>query len=304
MPDNPAYIPRYRGRFAPSPTGPLHLGSLVTAVGSYLEARSNHGEWLIRIENVDPTREIPGAAGEILNVLDALGMAWNGEAVFQNRRYHAYKADLARLAARHLIYPCNCTRREIADSSVNGVDGAIYAGNCRGRSLTSREDSQAWRVRTDYSTIEFEDLLQGTIRQQLAADIGDFVVRRADKVIAYQLAVVVDDAEQAISHVVRGADLLSSTPRQIYLQRLLGYSTPFYMHLPIAVNAQGQKLAKQTLAAPVDVSKPVLQLMTALRFLGQKPPAELSKGSLDSFWTWAVDNWERDAVPRVKSQGF
>lgn len=291
----PASAPPYRGRFAPSPSGPLHFGSLVTAVGSYLDAKSHHGEWLVRIENVDRAREIPGASGAILSMLEALGMEWNREVILQSQRYAAYADAVSRLVARDLIYPCNCSRKEIADSSINGVDGAVYPGNCRERIFTSRL-REAWRVRTDNGLIEFKDMLQGSVKQRLARDIGDFVVRRADDVFSYQLAVVVDDAQQGITHVVRGADLLNSTPRQIYLQGLLGYSTPSYMHLPIAVNALGQKLSKQTGAAPIDAVDPVPQLVRALHFLGQKPPLELNQSDRTSFWTWAIENWDQRAI--------
>lgn len=287
--------PPYRGRFAPSPSGPLHFGSLVTAVGSYLDAKLHHGEWLVRIENVDHAREIPGATGAILSMLEALGMEWNREVILQSQRYPAYADAVSRLVAQGLIYPCNCSRKEIADSSINGVDGAVYPGNCRERIFTSRQ-GESWRVRTDNCLIEFRDMLQSSVRQRLTRDIGDFVIRRADGAFSYQLAVVVDDAQQGITHVVRGADLLNSTPRQIYLQRLLGYSTPSYTHLPIAVNALGQKLSKQTGAAPIDAAYPVPQLVRALRFLGQKPPLELNQGDRTSFWTWAIDNWDQGAI--------
>lgn len=273
-------------------------------MGSYLEAKSHHGEWLIRIENVDHIREMPGASGEILSVLEALGMEWDRHLILQNQRYPDYEDALSGLAARHLIYPCRCSRKEIADSSIGGVDGLIYPGSCRERILTSLQNGEAWRIKTDDCLIGFEDMLQGSVQQRLARDIGDFVVRRADGVISYQLAVVVDDAEQEITHVVRGADLLSSTPRQIYLQRLLGYSAPSYMHLPIAVNALGQKLSKQTCADPIDVANPLPQLVRALRFLGQEPPAELNRSDQASFWAWAIDNWSQRAIPQRKWRYF
>ena len=295
--------PAYRGRFAPSPTGPLHFGSLVTAIGSYLEAKSRGGEWLIRIENLDSSREIPGASREILRTLEVLGMEWDGEVVYQNRRQDAYQAALAVLERNHLIYPCSCSRREIADSTIMGIEGPVYPGTCRRRTL-DEGCVGAWRVRTDNDVIEFEDALQGPIRQRLGSDIGDFVVRRADGVFAYQLAVVVDDAEQGITHVVRGADLLNSTPRQIHLQRLLGHATPAYMHLPIVTNARGEKLSKQTYAEAVNTCDPVLPLMKALRFLYQAPPTELSESDLSSFWTWAIKNWNPRMIPKKILQGF
>jgi len=299
----PSLLPVYRGRFAPSPTGPLHFGSLVTAVGSYLEAKSRSGEWLVRIENLDTAREIPGASEEILNTLYLLGMEWDGSVVYQNRRQDAYQAALRVLEKQDLIYPCSCSRKEIADSSVLGIEGPVYPGTCRDRKHEP-EFSGAWRLCTNNDLIEFEDAVQGIRQQRLQRDIGDFVIRRADGVFAYQLAVVVDDAEQGITHVVRGGDLLNSTPRQIHLQKLLGYSTPSYMHLPVVVNTRGEKLSKQTQAAPVDTSRPVLQLVKAIRFLGQTPPPEVSESSLGSFWMWATENWNREAIPKNMSLMF
>ncbi|MDN5936843.1 MAG: glutamate--tRNA ligase family protein, partial [Nitrosospira sp.] len=213
----------------------------------------------------------------------------------QSRRNNAYRSALALLEKRNLIYRCNCSRKEIADSSIIGIDGPVYSGVCRGGSPNG-EYPGAWRVRTDDHLIEFKDALRGMIRQRLESDIGDFILRRADRVFAYQLAVVVDDAEQAITHVVRGEDLLNSTPRQIYLQQLLGYPTPAYLHLPVAVNAQGEKLSKQTHAAPIDTSDPVSQLMLAIRFLGQAPPKELTGSNVTSFWKWATKNWKAEMI--------
>ncbi|MDE2366962.1 MAG: tRNA glutamyl-Q(34) synthetase GluQRS, partial [Betaproteobacteria bacterium] len=252
-----------------------------------------------RIEDLDPAREIPGASGEILKTLESLGMDWDGEVLYQSRRHEAYKAAFSELEKRHLLYPCICSRKEIADSSIIGTDGPVYPGTCRDRSV-SPACGTAWRIRTDDCLIEFTDALQDPIQQRLQTDIGDFVLRRADGLFPYQLAVVVDDGEQGVTHVVRGADLLNSTPRQIYLQRLLGYPTPAYMHLPVAVNAAGEKLSKQTCAAPVDSSDRVPQLVMALRFLGQLPPRELADGNIVSFWEWALANWKPEMVHRKK----
>ena len=288
--------PIYRGRFAPSPTGSLHFGSLVAAVASYLEAKSRNGEWLVRIEDLDPSRETPGSSIEILRTLEALGMEWDGEVVYQNQRNKVYQAALDFLEERDLIYPCICSRKEIADSSILGIEGPIYPGTCRDSSFREAHRS-AWRIRTDDNLIEFKDALRGRVRQRLERDMGDFVLRRADGIFAYQLAVVVDDAEQGITHVVRGEDLLNSTPRQIYLQRLLGYPTPAYMHLPVVVNARGEKLSKQTHAAPVVISDTVSQLIMAIRFLGQTPPAELNESNVTSFWKWITGNWKPELIP-------
>jgi glutamyl-Q tRNA(Asp) synthetase len=271
-------------------------------VGSYLEARSQRGEWLVRIENLDRGREVPGASREMLNTLTALGMEWDSEVLYQSQREEAYKAAFAVLEKQHLLYPCTCSRKEIADSSIIGIDGPVYPGTCRGRSFLS-ERFGAWRVRTDSCLIEFTDTLQSRIQQRLDTDIGDFVVRRADGIFAYQLAAVVDDAAQGITHVVRGADLLNSTSRQIYLQRLLGYSTPVYKHLPVVINAEGEKLSKQTGATAVDASDPLPYLITAMRFLGQTPPEELIEGDIASFWKWAFENWKSETIPR-KKHGF
>lgn len=287
----------YRGRFAPSPTGGLHFGSLVAAVGSYLEAKRRGGEWLLRMEDLDPPREQPGAADAILRTLEACGMGWDGQPLYQSRRGEAYRAALAQLEARGMVYACGCTRREIADSSL-GPDGArIYPGTCR-MGIAPGKAPRAMRLRVDEAIIAFEDMLQEPIRQDLAAEVGDFVLRRADGPYAYQLAVVVDDGEQGITDVVRGTDLLDSTPRQIYLQRLLGLPTPRYLHLPAAVNAAGEKLSKQTLAPPVDACDPVPALAQVMDFLGQAPPMQLGRASLAEFWQWALAHWDAQHIPR------
>ena len=288
--------PRYRGRFAPSPTGPLHFGSLVAAMGSYLEAKSCRGKWLVRIENIDSPREVTGAAKEILDTLEALGMEWDGEVVYQDQRHEAYQAALTMLEQRSMVYPCTCSRKEIADSGIIHREAGAYPGTCRA-GLSDYRNSASLRVRTHDDPIEFKDTLLGPVRQQLTSTTGDFVLRRADGIYTYQLAVVVDDAAQGITHVVRGSDLLDSTPRQIYLQHLLGYSTPTYMHLPLVTNTQGKKLSKQTRAAAIDLSNPVAQLISALEFLGQNPPAEMVESSLASLWQWSLANWSLQRIP-------
>ena len=290
----------YRGRFAPSPTGPLHFGSLIAAVGSYLEAKSRNGEWLVRIEDLDPPREEPGASDDILRTLEACGMEWDGDIVYQSTRRDAYHAALHGLRARGLIYPCACSRREIADSAIEGIDGPVYPGTCR-NGLPPRRSARVWRVRTDRQLLEFIDVLQGCVAQRLEINVGDYVLYRADQIYAYQLAVVVDDAEQGITDIVRGADLLSSTPRQLYLQKLLGYPTPKYMHLPVALNSAGEKLSKQTLAPAVDKVQVLSWLWQALYFLGQKPPQELARGTLDDFWKWAIRHWQPGNIPKARA---
>jgi glutamyl-Q tRNA(Asp) synthetase len=281
----------YRGRFAPSPTGPLHFGSLVAAVGSYLDAKHHHGIWLVRMEDLDTPRCVASAADSILRTLEAFGLHSDEPVLYQSQRTSAYEEALNKLQADGAVYPCACTRKEISDSALHGIEGLVYPGTCRSGIPAGRE-ARAWRVRTNHEAIEFDDALQGHITQHLASDIGDFVVKRADGLFAYQLAVVMDDALQNITHIVRGADLLASTPRQIYLQHLLGLSTPSYMHLPVAVNAAGEKLSKQTLAAPIDNSQPVATLLRVLDFLQQQAPDFLVRGDVRTILEWGIQNWD------------
>jgi glutamyl-Q tRNA(Asp) synthetase len=292
--------PTYRGRFAPSPTGPLHFGSLVAAVASYLAAMSHRGEWLVRIEDLDTPRVVAGAADDILHALESCGMQWDGTVMFQSTRTDAYRAALEKLRASGLVYPCACSRREIADSAVSGIEGPVYPGTCRD-GLAPGKTARAWRIDTRGAQFAFDDGVQGRVQQNLESDIGDFVLLRADNLFAYQLAVVVDDAEQGITDIVRGADLLDSTPRQIYLQRLLNFPTPRYCHVPVVVNAAGEKLSKQTLAAAIDPARPLPALVSALRFLGQEPPDSLAQAGVLEFWAWAIPNWKIDRVPRGRS---
>lgn len=289
----------YRGRFAPSPTGPLHFGSLIAAVASYLEARSRHGQWLVRMEDLDRPREMPGAAAGILQALEAFNFEWDGAIMHQSRREPAYAAALEKLKAAGLVYACACSRREIADSAVHGIDGLVYPGTCR-QGLPPGKTARAWRITVDDAALAFDDAVQGRIAQNLQRDIGDFVLKRADGLYAYQLAVVVDDAEQGITHVVRGADLLDSTPRQIYLQQRLGLPTPAYAHVPVAANLAGEKLSKQTLAAALDVQNPVPQLWQALQFLGQRPEPALRQAGLADLWRWAQTHWCLSALPQQR----
>jgi len=285
----------YIGRFAPSPTGPLHAGSLVAAVASYLDARFHEGTWLVRIEDIDEGRSLPGAAEGILALLDALGMHADGEIVWQSRRKHLYAAAAERIAAH--TYPCGCNRREIADSRLGfAPDGAaIYPGTCR-YGLAEGRGMRSLRLRVPEAgmdEVSFTDRFAGRVTQHLGRDSGDFVLKRADGFWAYQLAVVVDDAEQGVTDVVRGADLLDSTPRQIFLQHVLGVPTPRYLHVPVVRNANGEKLSKQTGALAVtagDEPSAVAALLETARFL------ELGIGqaeSLDAFWRAAIPAWGR-----------
>ncbi|MGF6273315.1 glutamyl-Q tRNA(Asp) synthetase [Massilia sp. UYP11] len=289
----------YIGRFAPSPSGPLHAGSLVAALASYLDARWHGGAWLVRIEDIDEGRSVPGAAEGMLALLDALGMHADGEVVWQSRRKRLYQAAAERIAQD--TYPCGCNRREIADSRLGfAPDGAaIYAGTCR-HGLGPGRAMRSLRVRVPeagHDEITFIDRFAGKVTQHLALDSGDFLLKRADGFWAYQLAVVVDDAEQGVTDVVRGADLLDSTPRQIYLQRLLGVPTPRYLHVPVVRNENGEKLSKQTGALAVtagDEPAAVAALLDAARFLdldlafGLAPPR-----SRDEFWQAAIPAWGR-----------
>jgi glutamyl-Q tRNA(Asp) synthetase len=287
----------YRGRFAPSPTGPLHFGSLVAALGSCLEARTRGGEWLLRIEDVDEPRCSPAVAAGMLATLEACGFSWDGEMIWQSRRKERYRAALDQLRRAGLAYPCACTRRELADSQLAPDGSHVYPGTCRD-GLPPGKAARAWRLRVDDAVVAFDDAIQGPLEQQLGRDVGDFVLLRADGYFAYQLAVVIDDAEQGITAVVRGADLLDSTPRQIHLQRCLGLPTPSYAHLPVAVNAAGEKLSKQTLAPPIDPAAPTPSLLAALAFLGQSPPPELAAADVAGVWNWALAHWEPARVPR------
>ncbi|PVV07333.1 MAG: tRNA glutamyl-Q(34) synthetase GluQRS [gamma proteobacterium symbiont of Ctena orbiculata] len=285
----------YRGRFAPTPSGELHFGSLVAAMGSYLDARSHRGEWCLRMEDLDRTREVKGAAKSILLTLEKFGFQWDGEIVYQSQRNAAYTDAVDRLLAARLAYPCGCSRKQIEKRADSGAEGAIYPGTCRGGIANGRTE-RSIRVLTTGQTITIEDSLQGLISQRLNREIGDFVIRRADGYHAYQLAVVIDDAWQGITDVIRGVDLLSSTPRQHYLQRLLKLPHPEYAHLPLAVDDRGRKLSKQYKDAPVDPARPIESLLHALNFLNQPLPPQCPD-SLEAFWEWAVTNWSLAKVP-------
>jgi len=289
---------RYRGRFAPSPTGPLHFGSLVAAMASYADARAAHGEWLVRIEDVDTPRARPGAGDAILAALERLGFEWDGPVWRQSQREAAYVEALRALAAAGLAYPCACTRRERARDPIGRIGERIYPGTCRaGLDAQHRTRPRtAIRVRVPAAPIAFTDRLYGLQRQALGDDVGDFVVRRSDGLFAYQLAVVVDDAAQGITDVVRGADLLASTPRQIFLQRTLGVATPRYLHVPVAIDAHGAKLSKQTGARALASALPALE--AAWRFLQQAAPPQMPS-SVREFWAFAHAHWQPARLPPV-----
>jgi glutamyl-Q tRNA(Asp) synthetase len=291
-------ISSYVGRFAPSPTGPLHFGSLVAALGSCLDARARGGRWLLRIEDVDEPRCSPTMADDIRRTLAACGFEWDGPVLTQSTRKTRYRAALADLEVRGWVYPCACTRRELADSALARDGAPIYPGTCRA-GLSPGKAAHAWRLRVDAAEVCFDDAVQGRRCQNLAREVGDFVLLRADGYFAYQLAVTVDDADQGVTHVVRGTDLIESTPRQIFLQRCLGLPTPAYAHLPVAMNATGEKLSKQTRAPPIDRGNPLPAMVGALRFLGQPAPPDLHHATTADFWRWAIRHWDIGRVPRA-----
>ena len=281
----------YVGRFAPSPTGPLHFGSLVAALAGWLDAKRSGGKWLLRMEDLDQPRVIPGTADAILRQLESLGLAWDGPVIYQSTRLELYRDALGKLQPHS--YPCACTRKELEDSAL-AIDGSrIYPGTCRA-GLTPGKSPRAIRVRTHQDAIRFADRVQGEIEQSVEREVGDFVLQRADGVYAYQLAVVVDDIAQGITDVVRGADLLDSTARQIHLQRLLGAATPHYLHVPVATNAADEKLSKQTRAAGAGAQ----EMAAALEFLGMKVPGDLLPKEL---LPWAASAWEPARVPRIRT---
>ncbi|MEW6766330.1 MAG: tRNA glutamyl-Q(34) synthetase GluQRS [Pseudomonadota bacterium] len=286
----------YIGRFAPTPSGPLHLGSLIAALGSFLDARAQGGRWLVRIEDIDPPRCMPGAADTILRQLEAYGLYGDGEVVYQSRRTEAYREALEQLRALGLAYPCTCSRSEIRSRAKRfGAEGPIYPGTCR--LLPGKAgQQQALRLDTRTADIRFEDRARGRIRQDIEAEIGDFVIWRVEDLASYHLAVVVDDAWQGITDIVRGADLLDSTPRQILLQQLLGLPQPRYMHLPLALAENGQKLSKQNLAPPLPLETPTADLLHALRFLGQPLDEGMSGASPVEVLEWAIAHWTPEAV--------
>jgi len=283
---------RYIGRFAPSPTGPLHMGSLIAALASFLDARANDGAWFVRLEDLDPPREIAGAADRILAQLEQFGLTWDGEVMYQSHRERTYAEAIDQLQALGLVYRCDCSRARVREL------GSVYDGHCRDRPLPPG-GRHALRLRTGMEEVVFTDAIQGEQCQHVQQEVGDFVIRRKDGLYAYQLAVVVDDAAQQVSHVVRGYDLLESTARQIYLQRCLRLPTPHYAHIPIIVNAAGEKLSKQRFARPVNAALAPQLLYEAFRFLGLRPPAELNRTDVETQLDWAIAHWDIQSVPKL-----
>lgn len=282
----------YRGRFAPSPTGPLHSGSLMAATASYLEARHQGGQWLVRIEDIDPPREVPGAADAILASLTAFGFEWDTEVTYQSQRSAVYHAALDQLQRDGHLFACACSRKEIQHHTPKGV----YPGTCRS-GLPAGRHARSWRVRTDQRLVSFHDRIQGPIAVRLDQQVGDYVLKRADGLFAYQLAVAVDDADQGITDVVRGADLLASTPQQIYLHHLLDLTSPDYAHHPVLLDRHGEKFSKRHQARALDNNNPVPQLWQVLDLLGQAPDDSLQHAPLNQFWDQAIANWRIGRVP-------
>jgi glutamyl-Q tRNA(Asp) synthetase len=292
---------KYIGRFAPSPTGPLHFGSLVAATASYLDARAHNGSWLVRMEDLDKPREVPGAAQDIIDTLISFGFQWDGEIIYQSQRDDIYRRALEKLISQQLAYPCGCSRKEINAAAQMGIDGPVYPGFCR-HGLPEGKQPVSWRLRVNNESIDYEDRVQGKQSQILGQQVGDFVLKRADGLFAYQLAVVADDGLQGVTHIVRGADLLDSTPRQIYLQQQLGVKSPEYAHIPVATNLHGEKLSKQTRAQPVKHRDSGAVLCRVLNFLGMQPPTDLAHVPLDILWEWAIQHWNVQLVPKIRRQ--
>lgn len=269
----------------------MHFGSVIAAVGSFLQARHQQGEWLVRMDDLDGPRTVPGASDAILADLERLGLHWDGEICYQHIRHDRYRVGLEILRAAGWTFPCGCSRKDYQ---------GIYPGTCR-LGVAPGKRARTRRMRVADVCIELNDAVQGECRQPLNESVGDFVIRRADGIFAYHLAVVTDDADFAITEIVRGADLLDSTPRQIHLQRCLGLPTPAYAHLPVAVNGSGQKLSKQTFAEPVADKRAVPLIIAALDFLGQQPHSRLHDANLDELWSWAIEHWRMDRVPRQRA---
>lgn len=278
----------YVGRFAPSPTGPLHFGSLLAALASRLEADSHQGRWFVRIDDIDPPREQPDAARQIVAALDAYGFERDGDIIFQSNSHDRHRAALERLVDSGAAYPCGCSRRDLREEA-SGALGQIYPGTCRNGTDATET---AIRVRTNDDPVVFDDRLQGRQALRLQSESGDYVVFRRDGLVAYQLAVVVDDEALGVTDIVRGIDLMDSTPRQIWLQRLLGYTTPSYAHIPVAVHPNGDKLSKLTGAAAIPLDRAAETLVAALRTLHQAPPRALADATIDEIWAWARTHWD------------
>ena len=288
----------YRGRFAPSPTGPLHFGSLVAATASYLQAKHQHGEWLVRIDDIDPPREVAGAADHILITLEQFGFEWDGEVSYQSHHQKRYAEAVSELLAQKQAYPCSCSRTSILNKTGLVKGAIIYPGFCRNGPL-HKSSHYTIRLCCEDHVIEFTDAIQGKLQSNLLKDYGDFVLQRRDGYFSYHLASGIDDAEQQITEVVRGADLLNCTAAQIEVQHALKLSSPDYCHLPIALNNRGQKLSKQNHAKAIMPDESSWLLYKTLKFLGQMPPKSLKQASQEEIWSWALANWKLESVPQA-----
>ncbi|MEE9327458.1 MAG: tRNA glutamyl-Q(34) synthetase GluQRS [Cocleimonas sp.] len=297
----------YTGRFAPSPTGPLHFGSLIAAVASYLCARqishNNQGKWLLRIEDVDSQRCQQSHALSIISTLENYGFEWDDEILYQSQRPEAYQAALDSITDK--IYPCSCTRKALRENSSSSKYSYTYPGFCREGVRNPASDNRSIRLRTNQNPVCFTDQCQPQpFCQNIETEVGDFIVKRSDEMFAYHLAVVVDDHWQQVNHIVRGSDLFDNTPRQLYLQSLLAYSHPQYLHIPVAVDAQGKKLSKQNLSPEIPMLQRRFTLIKALEFLGQVVPDKSNFSSLDDLWKWAVENWDTKKIPAVMTKQY
>ncbi|MCW8900709.1 MAG: tRNA glutamyl-Q(34) synthetase GluQRS [Gammaproteobacteria bacterium] len=296
----------YRGRFAPSPTGPLHFGSLIAAVGSYLQAKQMQGEWLVRIDDIDPPRELKGAADNILKTLEAFGFEWDEDVLYQSHRQPYYQEVVNELVTRKLAYPCSCSRASIIKKTGSAKGDIIYPGFCRNGPLKKavKPAEYSIRLRCNSEPIIFKDTVQGQQTFNLENSHGDFIIQRRDQLFSYHLASGIDDVEQKITEVVRGTDLLNCTPSQIHVQHTLNLVSPQYCHLPIVVNNEGQKLSKQNHAPPISAKNSAELLYKTLKFLGQMPPIDLIDAIQKDIWCWAIKHWRIDLVPAIYQQGI
>lgn len=273
----------------------MHLGSLYTALASFLDARANHGLWLLRIDDSDTPRNIAGSDEQIIDALQAYGLNWDGDIAYQSKHQSAYQSVLKQLSLENLSYPCICTRKALAANN-----SSIYPGFCLNQQPKS-ESPHSLRIKSKSVEITFDDFLQGQLTDNIAQQHGDFIINRKDQIIAYQLAVVIDDHLQNISHIIRGIDLLDSTPKQIYLQHLLGYATPEYCHIPVIVDKQGVKLSKQTFAQAVSSDNPEETLVWLLKLLRQDPPNNLKNASVAEILSWATDHWQPSQLKKIRA---
>ncbi|MCK5188740.1 MAG: tRNA glutamyl-Q(34) synthetase GluQRS [Methylococcales bacterium] len=286
---------RYIGRFAPSTTGPLHLGSLYAALASFLDARAKGGLWLLRIDDSDTPRHVSGATEGIINTLQLYGLEWDDSVCYQSNHQQTYQTIITRLIAQNLVYPCTCTRKALASNN-----SAIYPGFCL-NNQQKNDLAHSLRIKSEAIEIVFDDELQGHQCHNIAQQHGDFIIKRKDNIIAYQLAVVIDDHLQNITHVVRGFDLLDSTPKQIFLQQILGYSTPQYTHVPVIIDKEGNKLSKQTFAQAVPTESPHKTLYLLLELLKQNPPASLKNTTVNEVLNWAIEHWTPETLKKIRA---